>query len=60
MAVIATDNKEMDAAEEAYAAIGRYDKVDYIRYIKVIIYFYCSYFHQIYLFIVLFRSDFFL
>lgn len=35
MAVIATDNKELDAAEEAYAAIGRYDKVDYIRYIKV-------------------------
>ncbi|XP_011140826.1 intraflagellar transport protein 80 homolog isoform X1 [Harpegnathos saltator] len=34
MAVIATDNKELDAAEEAYAAIGRYDKVDYIRYIK--------------------------
>lgn len=35
MAVIATDNKELDAAEEAYAAIGRYDKVDYIRFIKV-------------------------
>lgn len=38
MAVIATDNKELDAAEEAYAAIGRYDKVDYIRYIKVSVY----------------------
>lgn len=38
MAVIATDNKELDAAEEAYAAIGRYDKVDYIRYIKASIY----------------------
>ncbi|XP_066597521.1 intraflagellar transport protein 80 homolog [Prorops nasuta] len=34
MAVLATDCKEMNTAEEAYAAIGRYDKVDYIRYIK--------------------------
>ncbi|XP_072760097.1 intraflagellar transport protein 80 homolog [Anoplolepis gracilipes] len=34
MAVMATDNKELDAAEEAYAAIGRYDTVDYLRYIK--------------------------
>ncbi|PBC33240.1 Intraflagellar transport protein [Apis cerana cerana] len=34
MAVIATDNKELNAAEEAYAAISRYDKVDYIQYIK--------------------------
>lgn len=40
MAVIATDNKELNAAEEAYAAISRYDKVDYIQYIKVIILFY--------------------
>lgn len=38
MAVIATDNKELDAAEEAYAAISRYDKVDYIKYIKVCVY----------------------
>lgn len=37
MAVMATDNKELDAAEEAYAAISRYDKVNYIQYIKVII-----------------------
>lgn len=35
MAVMATDNKEFHAAEEAYAAIGRCDIVDYIRYIKV-------------------------
>jgi len=35
MAIMATDNKELHAAEEAYAAINRYDKVDYIRYIKV-------------------------
>ncbi|XP_060811530.1 intraflagellar transport protein 80 homolog isoform X3 [Bombus pascuorum] len=34
MAVMATDNKELDAAEEAYAAISRYDKVNYIQYIK--------------------------
>lgn len=34
MAVMATDNKEFHAAEEAYAAIGRCDIVDYIRYIK--------------------------
>ncbi|CAK9811983.1 Intraflagellar transport protein 80 homolog [Anthophora quadrimaculata] len=34
MAVMATDNKELNAAEEAYAAISRYDKVDYIQYIK--------------------------
>ncbi|KAG7208843.1 hypothetical protein KM043_015029 [Ampulex compressa] len=34
MAIMATDNKELNAAEEAYAAIGRYDKVDYIQYIK--------------------------
>ncbi|KAH0950370.1 hypothetical protein HN011_009106, partial [Eciton burchellii] len=34
MAIMATDNKELHAAEEAYAAISRYDKVDYIRYIK--------------------------
>ena len=34
MAVMATDDKELDAAEEAYAAISRYDKVDYIQYIK--------------------------
>ncbi|XP_033323231.1 intraflagellar transport protein Oseg5 isoform X1 [Megalopta genalis] len=34
MAVMATDNKELSAAEEAYAAISRYDKVDYIQYIK--------------------------
>ena len=36
MAVMATDNKELSAAEEAYAAIWRFDKVDYIQYIKVI------------------------
>ena len=35
MAVMATDNKELSAAEEAYAAIWRFDKVDYIQYIKV-------------------------
>ncbi|XP_070155194.1 intraflagellar transport protein 80 homolog [Polyergus mexicanus] len=34
MAVIATDNKDLHAAEEAYAAIGRFDIVDYIKYIK--------------------------
>ncbi|XP_029670092.1 intraflagellar transport protein 80 homolog [Formica exsecta] len=34
MAVMATDNKELHAAEEAYAAIGRFDIVDYIKYIK--------------------------
>ncbi|XP_026825249.1 intraflagellar transport protein 80 homolog isoform X2 [Ooceraea biroi] len=34
MAIMATGNKELHAAEEAYAAIGRYDKVDYIKYIK--------------------------
>ncbi|KAL0124329.1 hypothetical protein PUN28_006277 [Cardiocondyla obscurior] len=34
MAVIATDNKELHAAEEAYAAICRFDKVDFIKYIK--------------------------
>ncbi|XP_017875268.1 intraflagellar transport protein 80 homolog isoform X2 [Ceratina calcarata] len=34
MAVMATDSKELNAAEEAYAAISRYDKVDYIQYIK--------------------------
>ena len=37
MAVMTTDNKELHAAEEAYAAINRFDKVDYIKYIKVII-----------------------
>lgn len=36
MAIMATDNKELNVAEEAYAAIKRYDKVDYVRYIKVI------------------------
>lgn len=36
MAVIATDYRELHAAEEAYAAICRFDKVDYIKYIKVI------------------------
>lgn len=35
MAVMAIDNKELQAAEEAYAAIGRFDTVDYIKYIKV-------------------------
>ena len=35
MAVLATDCKELSVAEEAYAAIDRYDKVDYIQYIKV-------------------------
>ncbi|XP_015608210.1 intraflagellar transport protein 80 homolog [Cephus cinctus] len=34
MAVMATDTKELIVAEEAYAAIDRFDKVDYIRYIK--------------------------
>lgn len=37
MAIMATDNKELNVAEEAYAAIRRYDKVDYVRHIKVII-----------------------
>lgn len=37
MAVMATDAKELNAAEEAYAAINRFDKVDYIQYVKVII-----------------------
>ncbi|XP_046470778.1 intraflagellar transport protein 80 homolog isoform X2 [Neodiprion pinetum] len=36
MAVMATDAKELSAAEEAYAAIGRFDKVDYIQYIKLL------------------------
>lgn len=36
MAVIATDYRELHVAEEAYAAICRFDKVDYIKYIKVI------------------------
>ena len=35
MAVMAIDNKELTVAEEACAAIGRFDKVEYIRYIKV-------------------------
>lgn len=47
MAVMATDNKEFHAAEEAYAAISRFDIVDYIRYIKVkqtyFIYYYLLY-----------------
>ncbi|KAL2750901.1 intraflagellar transport protein 80 isoform X1 [Vespula maculifrons] len=34
MAIMATDNKELNVAEEAYAAIRRYDKVDYVRHIK--------------------------
>ncbi|XP_016838578.1 intraflagellar transport protein 80 homolog [Nasonia vitripennis] len=34
MAVMAIDSKQLNIAEEACAAIGRYDKVDYIRYIK--------------------------
>ncbi|XP_033228073.1 intraflagellar transport protein 80 homolog [Belonocnema kinseyi] len=34
MAVIAIDNKELTVAEEACAAIGRFDKVEYIRHIK--------------------------
>ncbi|XP_014608812.1 PREDICTED: intraflagellar transport protein 80 homolog [Polistes canadensis] len=34
MAIMATDNKELNVAEEAYAAIRRYDKVHYVRYIK--------------------------
>ncbi|KYQ50045.1 Intraflagellar transport protein 80 like protein, partial [Trachymyrmex zeteki] len=34
MAVMTTDNRELYTAEEAYAAIGRFDKVDYIKYIK--------------------------
>ncbi|XP_011686372.1 PREDICTED: intraflagellar transport protein 80 homolog [Wasmannia auropunctata] len=34
MAIMATDHKELHAAEEAYAAICRFDKVDYIKYIK--------------------------
>ena len=37
MAVMAIDGKQLNIAEEACAAIGRYDKVDYIHYIKVII-----------------------
>lgn len=41
MAIMATDNKELHAAEEAYAAINRHDKVDYIRNIKVNINVYC-------------------
>ncbi|XP_034936884.1 intraflagellar transport protein 80 homolog isoform X2 [Chelonus insularis] len=36
MAVMATENKQLNAAEEAYAAIARYDKVDYIQYIQKI------------------------
>ncbi|KAG8035853.1 hypothetical protein G9C98_002979 [Cotesia typhae] len=36
MAVMATENKQLSAAEEAYAAIERYDKVDYIQYIDKI------------------------
>lgn len=35
MAVMATESKQLSAAEEAYAAIERYDKVDYIQRIKV-------------------------
>lgn len=35
MAVLAIDNKELTIAEEACAAIDRYDKVEYIQYIKV-------------------------
>lgn len=35
MAVMAIDNKELHAAEECYAAIGRCDTVDYIKFIKV-------------------------
>ncbi|XP_014204376.1 intraflagellar transport protein 80 homolog [Copidosoma floridanum] len=36
MAVMAIDSKQLDIAEEACAAIGRYDKVDYIKHIKKI------------------------
>lgn len=36
MAVMAVDSKKLEIAEEACAAIARYDKVDYIRFIKVI------------------------
>lgn len=35
MAIMATDHKELDVAEEAFAAIDRFDKVDYIQWIKV-------------------------
>lgn len=35
MAVLATENKQLIVAEEAYAAIERYDKVDYIKSIQV-------------------------
>lgn len=35
MAVVAIDSKQLSIAEEACAAIGRYDKVDYINHIKV-------------------------
>lgn len=35
MAVMAIDSKELTVAEEACAAIGRFDKVEYIQYIKV-------------------------
>jgi hypothetical protein len=35
MMVMAVDSKQLNIAEEACAAIGRYDKVDYICYIKV-------------------------
>ncbi|XP_063974091.1 intraflagellar transport protein 80 homolog [Diachasmimorpha longicaudata] len=34
IAVMATEGKQLEAAEEAYAAIERYDKVDYIQWIK--------------------------
>ncbi|KAL7303838.1 hypothetical protein TKK_0003962 [Trichogramma kaykai] len=34
MAVMAIDGKQLSVAEEACAAVARYDKVDYIRYIK--------------------------
>ncbi|XP_029167125.1 intraflagellar transport protein 80 homolog [Nylanderia fulva] len=34
MAIMAIDSKELHAAEESYAAIGRCDTVDYIKYIK--------------------------
>ncbi|KAK0160104.1 hypothetical protein PV328_007545 [Microctonus aethiopoides] len=36
MAVLATENKQLVVAEEAYAAIERYDKVDYIKSIQKI------------------------
>lgn len=35
MAVMAIDSKELVIAEEACAAIARYDKVEYIRHIQV-------------------------